>query len=205
METQTIEVMIQGNSHPDGQDANNANMATDAQDNTGIAQSLLNTMKKFFHFWCSFSGRLRRKRFLWQKLLVLAVAALTGIGIAISLHFIQNPILLFLIILCVFLPLLCFVVASGMSLMIRRLQDFNYSIKWLLVFGIIYLGFQTSIDVIKESSAPNTAPLIATLNTLLGILNCVCGIFVLFKRGTQGTNRFGVDPREQTNQQCAVC
>ncbi len=197
METKTVEARMNMNTSHKEWDANNDAIPVVGRDMAITVKQLWHSVKNFIRFWCSFSGRLRRRQFLWQFPLVFSLMTLTIAGIAMSASSIQNSILRTLVILCGFVPMMVLLVASAGSLIIRRLHDLNYSRKWFWSYCITMIGIVRMGELLKDNTSSSASTAFITFPTFCAILifSSLLSLFLL--RGTQGANSFGVNPRDE--------
>lgn len=139
-------------------------------------------LKNYF----SFNGRLNRKPFFMQVMMLAAMSIFLILYIitvepslkADPVNFGTN-VRRYVIFWVVYIPL----IISGISLGVRRLHDMNLSGWWMLLsIGSFFGGTDYG------SASVNL------MVTILGIIAQMFSIVLLLRRGTRGPNRFGEDP-----------
>lgn len=137
----------------------------------------------------SFTGRLNRKAFF----LFYVKMSLVLLGVLILSLFEGSLMRIITMLLSVFIVFpVCLVGAT--TLPVKRLHDLSLSGKWFLV-GI---GLVSSLDILlrviyKVSPKQNTE-LLETTTFILFIPVFICYLFLFFKKGVKGRNKWGDDP-----------
>lgn len=114
--------------------------------------------------------------------LVIIVALPLGIMMNETYKRYENIILLcgfLFIVACIF----AFVAQSMLT--IRRLHDLNLSGRWYLLWVLIIVLENLLVDISPVSSR------------LCSLISLIVSLFVVFKRGTIGDNKYGADPLEE--------
>lgn len=137
----------------------------------------------------SFKGRLNRKAFF----LFYVKMSLVLLAVLILSLFEGSLMRIITMLFSVFIVFpLCLVGAT--TLPVKRLHDLSFSGKWFLI-GI---GLVSSLDILlrviyKVSPKQNT-DLLETTTFILFIPVFICFLFLLFKKGVKGRNKWGDDP-----------
>jgi uncharacterized membrane protein YhaH (DUF805 family) len=131
-----------------------------------------------------FDNRLNRKRYIKRSLALMGIAIILIIiaGIIATLTKIA-PETAGLVISCVLL-------IPAYSLMIRRLHDLNRPAWWCIL---------SIIQVVLSLFFKKPSFMLTLIGGVLGLLNFVLGIYLLFFKGTDGPNQYGPDPLEGQN------
>jgi uncharacterized membrane protein YhaH (DUF805 family) len=84
----------------------------------------------------------------------------------------------------------CVLLIPAYSLMIRRLHDLNRPAWWCIL---------SIIQVVLNLFFKKPSFMLTLIGGVLGLLNFVLGIYLLFFKGTDGPNQYGPDPLEGQN------
>ncbi|MGR7688498.1 DUF805 domain-containing protein [Klebsiella aerogenes] len=88
------------------------------------------------------------------------------------------------------------IIIPGIAVAVRRLHDLNKSGWWLLApYGIMLIGLIGIADTVEEGRAAVWVWVIA----LGGLAALVMSIWMIFTRGTVGSNRFGDEQNEDNS------
>lgn len=90
-----------------------------------------------------------------------------------------------LIILLIILRLLLFII--GLSLSIRRVHDFDVSSWWLILYIIV--TFLTFLYFVGKNDGFSLTSKVVGYGSLVTLK-----LFLIFKKGTSGTNKYGEEP-----------
>ena len=138
-------------------------------------------------FWCTckkiidFKGRTNRKEYLIYSLIIIFLSTFWIYLKKVNLLYLPFE----LIIILVMCRLLLFIIS--MSVSVRRMHDFNVS-GWWLMFYIIITSLTFFYFVGRDNSFSLTSKIIGygSLITLK--------LFLIFKKGTPTTNKYGEPP-----------
>lgn len=83
--------------------------------------------------------------------------------------------------------LLISVLFVQLSIMVRRMHDMNWSGIWLLIIIPIYLFSYSTVETTRDDDLL----VFASIGVLLILL---ISVFLAFKKGTNGSNKYGSDP-----------
>lgn len=153
-------------------------------------------MKKFFSSLLTFSGRAGRLRYFLATLLIPPAVAAVGVLIlgafGLLLRTFQSQILetaVHISLIPISLALLYIFIIAPISFLVRRLHDLDLSGWWVFALW----GWTMAISLAFSSIIAETQDTwkVALFMVLLFLPNFV----LLFKRGTEGSNRFGHDPK----------
>jgi len=132
------------------------------------------------------SGRMRRLPYLGYSILLAPIAivmVLLGIWALSSARF---PVL-GSILLAVLLG--AFITWAGLALGVKRCHDFNKS-GWFYFWVVWLPGALTTTFSVHWGSA-NYDFQIPVIGEIAGVVALIGGLYVLFKRGTDGPNQYG--------------
>jgi uncharacterized membrane protein YhaH (DUF805 family) len=152
-----------------------------AQGGTGPKYEPDNDFRSMF---LRFDNRLNRKRYIKRSFALVGIATILLIitGIIATLTNVSPETAGMVVTFALLIP--------AYSLMIRRLHDLNRP-AWWCILSIIQVVFHLFFK---------NPPFILTLIVgVLGLLNFVLGIYLLFFKGTDGPNQYGPDPLEGQN------
>ena len=156
----------------------------------------------FRGMYFSFHGRLNRKRYFWRSVVIAAICIgcmigagfVLGIGTAVEdMGFLVIPACLALIIVGIAS------MVSGVSLMIRRMQDLGWSrgvVYGYAAVSIIWniLNFLLDQDVVEGTDWGMTAGFFVLFS---GLFFAVINVIIVCKKGTTGPNQYGPDPLDE--------
>ena len=156
----------------------------------------------FKGMYFSFHGRLNRKRYFWRSVVIAAICIgcmigagfVLGIGTAVEdMGFLVIPACLALIIVGIAS------MVSGVSLMIRRMQDLGWSrgvVYGYAAVSIIWniLNFLLDQDVVEGTDWGMTAGFFVLFS---GLFFAVINVIIVCKKGTTGPNQYGPDPLDE--------
>ena len=136
----------------------------------------------------SLGGRLSRPPF-WYAFVATAAVVAAAAYLLMQLSIFSSPLGMLRMPL-VYLP----AIWIGLALAVKRLHDRDKSAGWLLPFVLLpSLLAQVAFRMVAESSGLGTAILPAAAAALLALWGFV---EIALMPGTEGSNRFGPDPRE---------
>ena len=145
----------------------------------------------------TFKGRLNRKPFLIRNLILFALSAFIRV-LAFLVLTVNVNLTLYLFLPIVFLYVF-FSWWASLSLTIRRLHDVGYSAKTVL-FPLIFANIISIVWVVVGTILYSVNPSILeggeVFLVIVGLCHFILFLFLLFKKGNKGTNRFGEDPLE---------
>ncbi len=141
-----------------------------------------------FAKYAIFTGRARRAEYWWFYIAQIVVYALI-VALAVTGGSLQSGLSIMLVGGGLF-ALACFL--PNLAVTVRRLHDTDRSALWLLLYapGIIS-AFLAASGAIANHGAATTNPIFSGLGS---IANIAMLVFMSLK-GTNGSNRFGPDPR----------
>ena len=160
-------------------------MKKNVSENQSSASSFL---KKFF----TLKGRLNRWAYFKYSLilsilpivLIILLAALSksiNSSLGITFYGIGLPEVILLICILTF-------IIGGVILPVRRLHDLNLNGWWCIIY---YLFIGLGNMPVKENNST-----LFIVSAVCGLIGFICSMFLLFKRGTIGDNKYGKDPLE---------
>jgi uncharacterized membrane protein YhaH (DUF805 family) len=151
--------------------------------------------KDLFFLFFSFEGRINRQPF-W-----LGNLALWGMQIGAALVAGIIPFLTFITVIALIVATI-----GGLALSVKRLHDRNRSGWWVLLpytpVMLLVLTLIAGFAGVEEVKLP--ALLVTILSTAIVVIVIWFLIEVGFLKGTQGPNRFGLDPLSQTREAASV-
>lgn len=133
------------------------------------------------------SGRLRRLPYFGYGLLLIPVVLVLGGLVFFSTKEAQHPVAVLLILASLLVLLLAW---AGLALGVKRCHDFNRS-GWLY-FWIAWLPGILSCSLSITIGGAEYELALPVIGNIAGVIALIGGLYVLFKRGTDGANRFGV-------------
>ncbi|MBR1806711.1 MAG: DUF805 domain-containing protein [Selenomonadaceae bacterium] len=138
-------------------------------------------------------GRLNRWPYFKYSLILLLpmiVAAIVFALIATIFGKSTDSSLIFGVGLASVLLVACFLIyiVGGVMIIVRRLHDLNLSGWWLIPYYVL-IGF-------GNMQVKDTDSGLFMFSATCGLIAFVCSMFLLFKRGTVGDNKYGADPLE---------
>lgn len=140
--------------------------------------------------WFSFEGRLNRKCYIWRSLLLLGLYILILLAVN-PFKDTQSIGVIISIVVFYFMALVLFI-TSFLSLSARRCHDVNLS-GWIWS-GLWILFFITGL-------APRwfNSRFIPYISFAVSLAIILFAIYLLVRKGTNGTNRFGPDPLRENH------
>ena len=154
--------------------------------------------KSFWRKFFSKKGRLNRLRYLQYRLAILGIFIICGIilgtlgvvfsGISVSSINIIIPLIVIIAIIMLFAG-----AVSGITLIIRRLHDLNFSGWWCL--GYLFITFWANLF----TKFPDKDEFLVwhILAIVLWIMLLAFELALFFMKGTVGNNKYGADPLEK--------
>jgi uncharacterized membrane protein YhaH (DUF805 family) len=132
-----------------------------------------------FEKYATFSGRARRSEYWFFFLFVLAASFVTGL-IDIALIDEERRPLTGLFSLATFLP--------NLAVTVRRYHDIDKSGWWILFpIGVWLIALLMFLE----------GPILGLIGVLAGIVSAIVVLSWMSKKGTFGTNTYGLDPIER--------
>ena len=155
-------------------------------------------MKEKFWELFSFSGRVGRLRYFLYSciapVLIVLLYALIAVGLGKLEETVNSSVLnitAVIFMLAITIPFLALVFVMPFSFQVRRWHDLNCSGWWVALQLALSFGIAFSGSFIQPDGGTQLAVLFRCVMSLVAI---GLALFLLFKRGTVGDNRFGSDP-----------
>lgn len=157
-------------------------------------KSILNDLKENY---LSFKGRLNRKPFFIRNMIIFAISLLMrAIAVFVLKTEYDFVAIVFAVILLVYV---FFSWWASLSLTVRRLHDIGYSAKSVLpplIFANIIGGIWVSYGTIVFVQNPSIFKGGSVFFTIVCIVNFIFTLYLFFRKGTTGENKYGEDPLE---------
>ena len=163
-------------------------------------------LREWFKFYLSFKGRINRKTYVLITLKQIPFAVLYVFVFILSIIALKEPVFttdivilsLVIIMVSIALPIILLTTVSQITLMVRRLHDFNISGYRHLLFLVLLFGFSMIFELVD----PSIVQIPFLVRTII-ILVCLLYLFTLFiiaffLRGKKEDNKYS-DPLQAGN------